>query len=46
MSNAGAFLIEPLTERVKVRARKYMPEKIVAAELGERAGMIGAAMLP
>ena len=46
VSNAGAFLIEPLTERVKVRARKYMPEKIVAAELGERAGMIGAAMLP
>lgn len=46
VSNAGDFLIAPLTERVKRRARLYVPEKIVAASLGDAAGMIGAAMLP
>ncbi len=46
VSNAGDFLIEPLTERVKRGARLYVPEKIVVASLGDAAGMVGAAMLP
>lgn len=46
VSEAGDFLIRPLETRVKRRTRRYVPEKIVAAQLGAAAGMIGAAMLP
>lgn len=46
VSNAGEFLLRPLEERVKRRARAYAPDRIVAAALGGDAGMIGAAMLP
>ena len=46
VSNVGNFLIDPLTKRVRARVRAYLPEKMVLAELGSAAGMIGAAMLP
>lgn len=46
VSNAGDFLLRPLNKRVRERTRSYVPEKIVLAELGNTAGMIGAAMLP
>lgn len=46
VSNAGEFLIRPLEEQVKRRARAYAPDRIVTAALGGDAGMIGAAMLP
>lgn len=46
ISNARDFLIRPLEERVRARTRRYVPEKVVAAQLGDAAGMIGAAMLP
>ncbi len=45
VSGAGEFLLKPLREKVKEKSYFDFPYKIVAAELGTNAGIIGAAML-
>jgi len=44
VSLAGRFLFEPLGEKVKQKSFFKYPYKIVPAELGNDAGMIGAAL--
>jgi len=45
VSHAGEFLLEPLRQRVKEKSFFHYTHKIVAAEMGNDAGIIGAALL-
>lgn len=45
VSQAGGFLLEPLRQKVKEKSFFHYPYKIVAAELGSDAGILGAALL-
>ncbi len=45
VSHAGEFLLEPLRQKVKEKSFFHYPYKIVKAELGSEAGIIGAALL-
>ncbi|NLY71837.1 MAG: ROK family protein [Clostridiales bacterium] len=45
VSRAGEFLLEPLRELVRQKSFFKYPYKIVAAELGNDAGIIGSALL-
>jgi len=45
VSRAGEFLFAPLRERVQKKSFFHFPYKIVPAELGTDAGIVGAAML-
>lgn len=45
VSDAGEFLLEPLRQRVKEKSFFHYTHKIVAAEMGNDAGIIGAALL-
>lgn len=45
VSLAGDFLFEPLREQVRQKSFFHFPHKVVPAELGNDAGIIGAAML-
>lgn len=45
ISQAGEFLFTPLRKAVKEKSFFEFPHKIVSAQLGNRAGFIGAAML-
>ena len=45
ISMAGAFLFEPLRERVKQKSFFKIYHEILPAKFGNTAGIIGAAML-
>lgn len=46
LSAAGAALIDPVRDRMRRRARIATVPPIVAGELGSRAGVLGASLLP
>jgi glucokinase len=45
LATSGAVLLDPLTEALTARLTVHAPPPVVAAQLGDRAGCMGAALL-